>query len=64
MKDEINNLSLAKLANSVFLNEKSIVLLEIGLDGHTASLFPNTVHTENAPLEIHPDISLNIAPSP
>ena len=62
LKDEINNLSLAKLANSVFLNEKSIVLLEIGLDGHTASLFPNTVHTENALSEIHPDISLNIAP--
>ena len=62
LKDEINNLSLAKLSNSVFLNEKSIVLLEMGLDGHTASLFPNTVHTENALSEIHPDISLNIAP--
>ena len=62
LKDEINNLSLAKLSNSVFLNEKSIVLLELGLDGHTASLFPNTVQTENALSEIHPDISLNIAP--
>ncbi len=62
LKDEINNLSLAKLSNSVFLNEKSIVLLEMGLDGHTASLFPNTVQTENALSEIHPDISLNIAP--
>ncbi len=62
LKDEINNLSLAKLSNSVFLNEKSIVLLEMGLDGHIASLFPNTVHTENALSEIHPDISLNIAP--
>ena len=62
LKDEINNLSLAKLSNSVFLNEKSIVLLEMGLDGHIASLFPNTVHTENALSEIDPDISLNIAP--
>ena len=62
LKDEINNLSLAKLSNSVFLNEKSIVLLELGLDGHTASLFPNTIQTENALSEIHPDISLNIAP--
>ena len=62
LKDEINNLSLAKLSNSVFLNEKSIVLLELGLDGHTASLFPNTVQTENALSEIHPDISLNRAP--
>ena len=44
------------------INEKSIVLLEMGLDGHTASLFPNTVQTENALSEIHPDISLNIAP--
>lgn len=61
-KDENNNLSLSKLSNSVFLNEKSIVLLEMGLDGHIASLFPNTVHTENALSEIHPDISLNIAP--
>lgn len=62
LKDEINNLSLAKLSNSVFLKEKSIVLLELGLDGRTASLFPNTVQTENALSEIHPDISLNIAP--
>ena len=62
LKNENNNLSLAKLSNSVFLNEKSIVLLEMGLDGHTASLFPNTVQTENALSEIHPDISLNIAP--
>ena len=62
LKDEINNLSLAKVFNSVFLNEKSIVLLDLGLDGHIASLFPNTVQTENALSEIHPDISLNIAP--
>ena len=62
LKNENNNLSLAKLSNSVFLNEKSIVLLELGLDGHTASLFPNTVQTENALSEIYPDISLNIAP--
>tara|TARA_B110001452_G_scaffold132600_1_gene110218 strand:+ start:738 stop:1418 length:681 start_codon:yes stop_codon:yes gene_type:complete len=62
LKDENNNLSLAKLSNSVFLNEKSIVLLELGLDGHTASLFPNTVQTEKALSEIHPDISLNLSP--
>ena len=62
LKDEKNNLSLAKQSNSVFLNEKSIVLLELGLDGHTASLFPNTVQTEKALSEIHPDISSNIAP--
>ena len=62
LKDENNNLSLAKISNSVFLDEKSIVLLELGLDGHTASLFPETVQTENAISEIYPDISLNIAP--
>ena len=62
LKDENKNLSLAKLSNSIFLNEKSIVLLEIGLDGHTASLFPETVQTETALSEIHPNISLNIAP--
>jgi 6-phosphogluconolactonase len=62
LKDENNNLSLAKLSNSIFLKEKCIVLLELGLDGHTASLFPNTVQTENAISEINPDISLNIAP--
>jgi len=64
IKDEKNNLSLSKLSNSVFLKEKSIVLLEMGLDGHTASLFPNTVQTENAISEIYPDISLNVAPFP
>ena len=63
LKDENKNLSLAKLSNSFFLNEKSIVLLDLGLDGHTASLFPETVQTETALSEIHPDISLNIAPS-
>ena len=63
-KDENNNLSLSKLSNSVFLNEKSIVLLEMGLDGHTASLFPNTIQTENALSDIYPDICLNIAPLP
>ena len=62
LKDENNNLSLAKISNSVFLDEKSIVLLELGLDGHTASLFPETVQTENAISEIYPDISLNVAP--
>ena len=62
LKDENNNLSLAKMSNSVFLDEKSIVLLELGLDGHTASLFPETVQTENAISEIYPDISLNVAP--
>ena len=35
LEDENNNLSLSKLSNSIFLNEKSIVLLEMGLDGHT-----------------------------
>ena len=64
IKDEKNNLSLSKLSNSIFLKEKSIVLLEMGLDGHTASLFPNNVQTENALSEIYPDISLNIAPFP
>ena len=64
IKDEKNNLSLSKLSNSIFLKEKSIVLLEMGLDGHTASLFPNTVQTENAISEIYPDISLNVAPFP
>ena len=64
LKDENNNLSLSKLSNSIFLNEKSIVLLEMGLDGHTASLFPNTIQTENALSDISPDICLNIAPFP
>ena len=62
LKNEKNNLSLAKMSNSIFLNEKTIVILELGLDGHTASLFPETIQTENALSEIYSNISLNIAP--
>ena len=53
---EQNNISLAKSSNSLFLDEKTIVILNIGKDGQIASFFPNDETTEKAISQISPNI--------
>ena len=51
-----NNISLAKSSNSLFLDEKTIVILNLGKDGQIASLIPNDEKTEMAISQISPNI--------
>ena len=53
---EQNNISLAKSSNSLFLDEKTIVILNVEKDGQIASLFPNDETTEKAISQISPNI--------
>ena len=53
---EQNNISLAKSSNSLFLDEKTIVILNVGKDGQIASLFPNDKTTEKAISQISHNI--------
>ena len=54
--DDQSNISLAKSSNLLFLDEKTIVILNIGKDGQIASLFPNDETTEKAISQISPNI--------
>ena len=54
--DDQSNISLAKSSNSLFLDEKTIVILNLGKDGQIASLIPNDEKTEMAISQISPNI--------
>ena len=54
--NEQNNFSLAKSFNSPFLDEKTIVILNIGQKGQVASLFPSDEKSEKAISQISPNI--------
>ncbi len=56
--DDQSNISLAKSSNSLFLDEKTIVILNLGNDGQIASLIPNDETTEKAISQISPNIIL------
>ena len=51
-----NNITLAKSSNSLFLDEKTIVFLNLGKDGQIASLFSNDATSEKAISQTSPNI--------
>lgn len=53
--NEQNNFSLAKSFNSSFLDEKTIVILNLGKKGQVASLFPSDEKSEKAISQISPN---------
>ncbi|MBH19915.1 MAG: hypothetical protein CL851_05735 [Crocinitomicaceae bacterium] len=54
--NEQNNFSLAKSFNSPFLDEKTIVILNLGQKGQVASLSPSDEKSEKAISQISPNI--------
>ena len=54
--NEQNNFSLAISFNSPFLDEKTIVILNLGKKGQVASLFPSDEKSEKAISQISPNI--------
>tara|TARA_B100001057_G_scaffold67716_1_gene61418 strand:- start:274 stop:945 length:672 start_codon:yes stop_codon:yes gene_type:complete len=54
--NEQNNFSLAKSFNSPFLDEKTIVILNLGKKGQVASLSPSDEKSEKAISQISPNI--------
>ena len=54
--NEQNNFSLAKSFNSPFLDEKTIVILNLGQKGQVASLFPSDEKSEKAISQSSPNI--------